>query len=71
MKYQTIYSFEVLNEIENGQRVYMLDRKYADTANVSNLTVEELVEIIKQEKKEHNRFEFWTEIAETEENEDA
>ncbi len=70
MKYKKIYSFEVLNEIENGQRVYMLDRKYAVTANVSNLTVEELVEIIKQEKEESTRFEFWTEI-ETEENEDA
>lgn len=70
MKYQTIYSFEVLTEIESGQRVYMLDRKYAVTANVSNLTVEELVEIIKQEKEESTRFEFWTEI-ETEENEDA
>lgn len=71
MKYQTIYSFEVLNEIENGQKVYMLDRKYIVTTNVSNLTVEELVEIIKQEKEESTRFEFWTEIAETEENENA
>jgi hypothetical protein len=71
MKYQTLYSFEVLKTIEDGQKVYMLDRKYVVNANVSNLTVEELVEIIKQEKEESTRFQFWTEIAETEENEDA
>ena len=68
MKYQTIYSFEVTSTIENGQNVYVLDRKYKEVANVSSLTVNEFIEILKQKEEEHNRFEFWTE---TEENEDG
>ena len=70
MKYKTIYSFEVMSAIEDGQKVYMLDRKYIVTANVSNLTVGELVEIFKHKDEEPNRFEFWKEI-ETEEKENA
>ena len=66
MKYQTLYSFEVLKTIEDGQKVYMLDRKYVVNANVSNLTVEEFVEVLKQDEKERNRFEFWTEFEEEE-----
>ena len=71
MKYQTLYSFEVMSTIEDGQKVYMLDRKYIVCANVSNLTVEEFVEVLKQAEKERNRFEFWTVIEETEEKENA
>lgn len=67
MKYQIIYPFEALKIIEDGQKVYMLDRRYVVCANVSNLTVEELVEIFKQEVKEPKRFEFWTEIEEEDE----
>lgn len=70
MKYQIIYPFEALKIIEDGQKVYMLDRRYVVCANVSNLTVEELVEIFKQEAKEPKRFEFWTEFEAAEEDEE-
>lgn len=71
MVFAKVYSFEAIDKIESGKNVYMLDRMYAVTANVSNLTIEEFAEIIRQEKKEPTRFEFWTEIEEKEENEDA
>lgn len=70
MKYQIIYPFEALKAIENGRKVYMLDRKYICTANVSNLTVEELVEIFKQDAEEPKRFEFWTQFEAAEEDEE-
>ncbi len=70
MIFAKVYSFEAVEKIENGKNVYMLDRKYAVTDNVSNLTIEEFAEIIRQEKIEPTRFEFWTEI-ETEEKENA
>ena len=67
MKYEIIYSFEVIGAIEKGQTVFVLDRKYKEVANVSSLLVNELIEILNQKEKEHSRFEFWTECPETEE----
>ena len=71
MKHRSIYAFEVLDRIIDGDDVYVVDKKYKVLAKVSDLKIEEFAEIQKQHKEESTRFEFWVDEEETEENENA
>lgn len=67
--YESIYSFYILDKIEEGKTVYYLDRKLHDCGIINKSTVEDFNTILKQSKEEPNRFDFWIEH-ETEEAED-
>ena len=72
MKFVSIYSFMVFDEIKNGKAVYALDRKLRRVVLVNNITIEELVAVINSDKEESTRYEFWYEETEAkEENENA
>ena len=71
MKHRSIYAFEVLDRIIDGDDVYVVDKKYKVLAKVSDLKIEEFAEIQKQHKEESTRFEFWVDEEETEEDENA
>lgn len=68
MKHRSIYAFEVLDRIIDGDDVYVVDKKYKVLAKVSDLKIEEFAEIQKQHKEESTRFEFWVDEEEEDEN---
>ena len=68
--YETIYSFEVLETIQEGKLVYLLDRYEQIVMCVNDITVDKLAEVLKNSKTEKKRYEFWIEeVEETEESE--
>ena len=62
-KYKTIYSFDVFNKIEEGHKVYALDRKDRKIHTVNWMDVEDYIKLV---NGENNRCEFWIEEEETE-----
>ncbi len=60
-KYNSIYSFYVIDQIKEGKTVYYLDRKLHDCGVVNKTTVEDLTTILKQCEEEPSRFDFWIE----------
>ena len=70
--YETIYSFEVLEEIQNGKLVYLLDKFERVVLCVNDITVDKLAEILARGKTDKKRYEFWIEaVEETEETEES
>lgn len=68
--YRGIYDFNVIDELEDGERVYMLDRELGEVRIVNNMTVHELIQTLTTSKKEHTRYQFWK-AEETEDEENA
>lgn len=66
-KYEKVFNFSVLQEIENGENVYFLDRDKvsSDEAIISaeDMTIKELFEFIKLVGADtSNRYEFFKEL---------
>lgn len=72
MKYITISAWSVLDHIENGKTIYVLDREVMEVFAVNGSTVGFALELIKNAKKYSDRYDFWYEEKEpeTEETED-
>lgn len=69
-KYKSVYYFLVIDEIMSGKAVFVLDRQNFTTIHINEMSVDEMVELINNAKKdESERYVFWTK--ETEENENA
>lgn len=69
-KYKSVYYFLVIDEIMSGKAVFALDRQNFTTIHINEMSVDEMVELINNAKKdESERYVFWTK--ETEENENA
>ena len=68
MKHRSIYAFEVLDRIIDGEDVYVVDKKFKVLAKVSDLKIEEFAEIHKLHNEESTRFEFWVDEEEEDEN---
>lgn len=78
MKYKSIYSHWIFDDVQDGKKVYALDRKLKKVVLVNDLTIDQVVAVINSDKEEPNRYEFWyeeTEVTEateeTEEEENA
>jgi hypothetical protein len=71
MEYKKVYEFEIFDEIKKGNTVYCLDRAAREVFVVNEMTVDDLVGVIKAENTEPKRFECWEEVEETEEKENA
>lgn len=66
MKFESIYSFQAFGVIEDGETVYVMDRKTKKVTNASNMKVGEFAEVLKTARADEKRFEFWIEKEETE-----
>ena len=67
--YETIYPWNVLGMVKDGNVVWIIDRDDHNIRAVSEMTLAEFFEVEKFVEKEPTRFEFWREVEiETEEN---
>lgn len=64
MKYKSVYSFWLFDEIKSGNRVYALDKKLKKIVLVNDLTAEQLVAVMNSSEAEPTRYEFWYEESE-------
>lgn len=64
MKYRSVYSFWLFDEIKSGKRVYALDKKLKKIVLVNDLTAEQLVAVMNSAEAEPTRYEFWYEESE-------
>ena len=60
--YKDVHKFLLFDEIKNGKTVYCLDRKSREVHTVNELTVNDMVAILKGAEEEPQRFEFWEEV---------
>lgn len=65
MKYKSVYSFWLFDEIKSGKRVYALDKKLKKIVLVNDLTAEQLVAVMNSDQEEPTRYEFWYESEES------
>lgn len=68
MKYKEIYDFSVLSELRNGTQIRVLDKKEMVCEKVGNLTVNELIQVLKVSEEEKDRYLFYA-VEEERENE--
>ncbi len=71
MRYKEVYHFLVLDEIKKDNTVYGLDKKRKTVFNCNRESVERLIEVLEEAKGNTNRYEFWMEIKESEDKENA
>ena len=57
-KYVKVYSFELIKRIEEGKKVYMLDRSRSEVGYVNGMSVGEFVNL-RSELDEDGRYDFW------------
>ena len=67
-KYINVYPWDVLDKIEEGKTVYMLDKEFAAVFEVNNLSIVAALKWISVAKENHGRFEFWYAEQEDKEN---
>lgn len=58
-KYKEVYPWNVLDEIEAGHKVHMLDKECSVTIEVNSLSVWVALKWIAAAKEDHDRFYFW------------
>lgn len=68
--YRDLYNFEVLDKLNDGERVFVLDKALGEARLINAMTVTELMEILTSSRKEETRYIFWI-IKEAEDEEDA
>ena len=61
--YNTIYSFEVFDKINEGKNVFVTDRQNRSVALINDMDVESAVRVVNAENRTR-RYEFWIEGAE-------
>ena len=57
MRYKSIYPWDVIEQIKDGHKVHVLDKKTQSVYLVNELNVE--IALKMTESKESGRFEFW------------
>lgn len=60
-KYRTIYSFQVMNKLTEGETIYMLDKRNVKAVCVNDMPVGCLIEALNSEDSDQvgGRYEFW------------
>lgn len=67
--YKDIWNFNVLDELDEGKRVYMLDKELGTVKITNCMTVNELMQALATSRKEETRYVFWI-VEEAEETEE-
>lgn len=72
MKYRSVSSYWLFDEIKSGKMVFALDRKFKKVVLVNDMTADQLVAVMNSAEAESSRYEFWYEETEkaTEETEE-
>lgn len=60
MIYNNLYTFEVLDKLEDGERVFVLDKEIGEVRIANNMKVDELFQALATSRKEETRYVFWT-----------
>lgn len=60
-KYEAVYSFDVLDEVANGERILLIDRATESINSLDEINTRDLAIAIKAENKD-NRYEFYKEV---------
>lgn len=68
--YRDLYDFEVLDKLNDGNRVFVLDKALGEARLINAMTVTELMETLTSSRKEETRYMFWI-AKEAEDKEDA
>lgn len=68
MKFKEIYDFSVLSELRGGKQINVFDKKEMFCEEVGNLTVNELMNVLRASEEEKDRYLFYT-VEEKKENE--
>ena len=58
MVFKTLYDFNVLDEINAGNKVYMIDRLAGDISVVNDMSVREYASFVNRDNAD-NRIEFY------------
>ena len=66
LKYEDIYSFQVIGKLQAGESVYMVDKKSLTCGLVGDMTVYQLIGVLEEAEKQTGRFCFWIEVREEE-----
>lgn len=69
MKFKEVYDFAVMDEIEDGNTVFVLDKESRTVNVVNEMTVNDAVAVIRDAGRTRDRFEFWYEDNTVEEEE--
>ena len=56
--YETIYSWNVFDEIARGKNVYMLDRQNQSVALVNDMDAQSAISVV-HSKNTDKRYDFW------------
>lgn len=59
MRYETVYAWNVMQELKDGKTVYCLDRMTHEVKNCCEISVRELFEIFADDND--TRYDFWYE----------
>lgn len=67
--YRDLYNFQVLDELEEGNKVYVLDKQTSESRDLTTMMVLQLMQLLAKSREEETRYLFWKviEIKETEE----
>lgn len=68
MWFEDIYSWKIFDYMKKGTKVFALDRKTRSVSTVNDMTVARAFELVELAKDDLDRFVFWIEIKEEEEN---
>lgn len=56
--YKTVYSFDVLEKIKGGYKVWMNDRQEKEVSLVNTMDVEDFIAVLNDDAKS-GRYDFW------------
>ena len=64
MKYRSMYHFEVIDEVNDGNTVYCLDKQNREVYIMNGMPLDRALRVVSVAKNDDERFEFWKETKE-------
>ena len=61
MKYITVYHFSAMDEVKQGNVVYLLDKKAKRVERFNDIAFEDALNILTEARVNDDRFVFWKE----------
>ena len=59
IKFKEVYSWDVLDKVEEGKKVFMLDKGVALVMEINSMSVFVALKWLATAKEDHDRFYFW------------
>ena len=57
--YRDLYNFQVLDELEEGNKVCVLDKQTSETRDLTTMMVLQLMQLLAKARDEETRYLFW------------